>query len=66
MKCQSIKPNMWKISLMLLELYWALEPRPSLFIKAYLLSKEIGMSHVFCDSLYIEPTGKKPRLKQGI
>ena len=53
MKGNSIKPNMWKISEMLLEFYWALLPRPSLLIRARIWSQEISMSHVFWDSLYI-------------
>ena len=45
----SIKPTMWK-------LMWYL--KPSLFMRAHILSTEIDMSHVFWDSQY-NPIAKK-------
>ena len=47
----SIKLSMEQIRLMLLEFFWALLPRPSVFLCTHILSKETGMSHVFWDSL---------------
>ena len=51
MKGHSTKPNMGKVSVMLLEFYWTLDLWPSVFIRSHIWSKEIGLSHVFWDSL---------------
>ena len=52
MKGPSIKTNMWKISVMLLESFLILY-RGRLFLRALIWSKEIGMPHAFWDSLDI-------------
>ena len=49
----SIKTNMRMVSVMLTEFYLNLREAFSLFTRANILSQEIGMSHVFWDSLYV-------------
>ena len=51
MKGPSIKTNLRKVRVKLPEFYSNIIARPSLFTRAHTLSKEIGMSHVFWDSL---------------
>ena len=45
---------MEKSSVMLTVFYSKVSERPSLFTREHILSKEIGMSHAFWDSLYIK------------
>ena len=50
----TIRPNVSQIGLMLLKIYWELYNQGySLFIRAYIWSKAIGMSHVFWDYLSV-------------